>query len=177
LICVNARVSARRLLHQSKQFKIAQRLKVVGFRGARAKDSQLAAATLLGMLAFLLLALFPREALPLLWIAPLLIIEPLAYAIGYPSLVRDIERHGSTSVASIMSGTFFTGIWWELWNYYSLPKWTYTVPYVDFRRIFEMPIIGCLGYPFFGLIIFGYTGMMLMLIRRKRLGNILRAVP
>jgi hypothetical protein len=74
-----------------------------------------------------------------------------------------------------MLGTLFTGVWWELWNYYSLPKWTYTVQYVGFWKVFEMPIVGYLGYPFFGLIIFTYTGIMLTLMTGKRLDDIFRS--
>jgi hypothetical protein len=145
--------------------------------GTGVKDSQLATASLLGLLSFSLLPLFPREAFLLVWIAPLLVIEPMACAIGYPSLLRDVERHDRALIVSIMTGTLFTGLWWELWNYYALPKWTYTIPYVGFWKIFEMPIIGYLGYPFFGLIIFGYTGIMLMLMSRKRLDDIFRRQP
>jgi hypothetical protein len=128
-----------------------------------------------GTLSFSLLALFPKETFPLVWIAPILILEPIAHAIGYPSLLRDVERRNPTLIATIMLGTLFTGIWWELWNYYSLPKWTYTVPYVGFWKVFEMPIVGYLGYPFFGLIIFTYTGIMLMLTTGKRLDDIFRS--
>lgn len=145
--------------------------------GRATKDSRLAAAGLLGMLFFSLLALFPAEAFPLVWIAPLLIIEPMACATGFPSLLRDMESHDRALIASIMIGTLFTGLWWELWNYYSLPKWTYTVPYVGFWKIFEMPVIGYFGYPFFGLVIFSYTGTMLMLISTKRLDEMFRRLP
>lgn len=166
-------------------FKVAQRLSIIGarqttppaMRGRGIKDSQLVAGSLLGMLSFSLLALFPGEAFPLVWIAPLLIIEPMACATGYPSLLRDMERHDRALIVSLLIGTLFTGLWWEFWNYYSLPKWTYTVPYVGFWKIFEMPLIGYLGYPFFGLIIFGYTGIMLTLITGKRLDDIFRHRP
>ena len=119
--------------------KIVQRLSLIGTprpalpamrrsAGRGVKDSQLAAASLLGLLSFSLLALFPRETFSLVWIAPLLIIEPMACTMGYPSLLRDMKRHDGALILSIMIGTLFTGLWWELWNYYSLPKWTYTVP-------------------------------------------------
>ncbi len=136
--------------------------------------SRLAASTLLGAASFALLALFPDKAFPLVWIAPILVIEPITYAIGYPSLLADFEKRDAHLVISIMMGTLLVGIWWEFWNYYSLPKWTYTVPYVGFWKIFEMPLLGYLGYPFFGIIIFGYTAIMLMLIMGKRLDDIFR---
>ena len=156
-------------------FTIVRRFRVAVITHIRVKHSHLAILSLLGTLSFSLLALFPQETFPLVWIAPILILEPIAYAIGYPSLLRDVERRNPTLIATIMLGTLFTGIWWELWNYYSLPKWTYTVPYVGLWKVFEMPVVGYLGYPFFGLIIFTYTGIMLMLMTGRRLDDIFRS--
>ena len=71
-----------------------------------------------------------------------------------------------------MSGTLFTGIWWELWNFYSMPKWIYTIPYVDFCRVFEMPVLGYLGYPFFGLIVYSWSSIFLGGIKRLKIYGI-----
>jgi hypothetical protein len=38
-----------------------------------------------------------------------------------------------------------------MWNFYSYPKWTYRVPFVDFWHIFEMPLLGYGGYLPFSL--------------------------
>ncbi len=40
---------------------------------------------------------------------------------------------------------------WEFWNYWAATKWTYTVPYLGDVKIFEMPILGYLGFPPFAL--------------------------
>jgi len=40
---------------------------------------------------------------------------------------------------------------WELWNYRSLAKWVYTVPFVQRWPIFAMPLLGYTGYLPFGL--------------------------
>jgi len=66
----------------------------------------------------------------------------------------------------------FTGFWWEMWNYYSLPKWAYTIPYVDFWRIFEMPVLGYLGYPFFGLIVFTYTALISSILLKRDMADV-----
>jgi hypothetical protein len=158
-------------------FQLVMRRRAAPAPGARVKRPHLAILSLLGTLSFSLLALFPEQAFPLVWIAPILVFEPIAHAIDCPSLLTDVQRRDPALIVSIMVGTLFTGIWWELWNYYSLPKWTYTVPYVGFWKMFEMPIIGYLGYPFFGLIVFSYTGIMLMLITGERLDEIFRSPP
>jgi hypothetical protein len=42
----------------------------------------------------------------------------------------------------------------EAWNYPASPKWTYDVPYIGFAHVFEMPLLGYLGYPLLALAIF-----------------------
>ena len=43
------------------------------------------------------------------------------------------------------------GWFWEMWNYWAFPKWQYTLPYVNFAHVFEMPLLGYGGYLPFGL--------------------------
>ena len=43
------------------------------------------------------------------------------------------------------------GIFLETWNYHSLAKWVYTVPFVHRFKIFEMPMLGYAGYLPLGL--------------------------
>jgi len=40
---------------------------------------------------------------------------------------------------------------WEFWNYWALTKWTYTVPFFGNVKIFEMPVLGFLGFPPFAV--------------------------
>jgi len=110
-----------------------------------------------GVVAFYLLIRFPEFAFPLVWIAPVLVVEPLLLALRYPCLLSQVERGRWLDPLSIALATTLTGFFWEFWNFYSMPKWVYTVPYVGFWKIFEMPLLGYLGYPFFGLAIYGYT--------------------
>jgi hypothetical protein len=132
-------------------------------------DASLAGSVLLGLGCFSLLPLFPHETFPLVWITPILILEPVAFSIGYPSLIADFQRNGWMRLFSIMAATMITGFFWEMWNYYSLPKWTYTVPYVGFLKVFEMPLLGYFGYPSFGIIIFSYAAIAIKLMRRQNL--------
>jgi hypothetical protein len=38
-----------------------------------------------------------------------------------------------------------------MWNFYSLAKWKYSIPFVHRFEIFEMPVLGYFGYLPFGL--------------------------
>jgi hypothetical protein len=53
----------------------------------------------------------------------------------------------SAALAALLCGFF-----WEMWNYHSLAKWIYSIPYVERIKIFEMPILGYMGYLPFGLL-------------------------
>jgi hypothetical protein len=126
----------------------------------RVPSEYLVLSPVIGLASFVGFWLAPHETFALVWIAPILILEPVAYVAGFPSLLRTLEDGRYLLPISLMSGTLFTGFFWEMWNYYSLPKWVYHVPYVGFWKIFEMPIMGYLGYPFFGLIVFTWTSMV-----------------
>jgi len=133
------------------------------------RRSHLYLSVLIGIAAFCVLPIFPHETFPLVWIAPLLLLEPLAYIADTPSFSRLLENGRCQLAGSIMIAALFTGLWWETWNYYSLPKWVYTIPYVGFWKIFEMPLLGYLGYPFFGLIVFTYAGLISSILLKRNL--------
>jgi len=161
----------------STTFVFYRSLKAAGVR-IGAKKSSIDSASMrwifaAGILGLVLLWLAPRQAFPLVWIAPFLLIEPLLYFASYPSLLEHFSAGRRVLLASVMAATLFTGFWWECWNFYSMPKWAYTVPYVGFWKIFEMPALGYLGYPFFGLIVFSYSVLAIFLFfgERSRLGT------
>ena len=126
----------------------------------RVRPEYLVLSAVLGLASFLGFWLAPHETFALVWIAPILILEPVAYVASFPSLLRTLENGRYLLPISLMSATLFTGLFWEMWNYYSLPKWVYHVPYVGIWKIFEMPVLGYLGYPFFGLIVFSCTSIV-----------------
>ena len=39
----------------------------------------------------------------------------------------------------------------EFWNYWAVTKCTYTVPYLGDVKLFEMPVLGYLGFPPFAV--------------------------
>ncbi len=48
-------------------------------------------------------------------------------------------------------GGLWAGLVWELFNYWARCKWIYTVPGLEDWKLFEMPILGFLGFPVFAL--------------------------
>jgi len=60
------------------------------------------------------------------------------------------------------------GFFWEMWNFYALPKWYYTVPYIGFWKVFEMPLLGYSGYLPFALELFALYQFFLLVTRQKQ---------
>ena len=114
----------------------------------------------IGVLMLVLSLGFPRVFFPLIWGALYLILDPLNALLGRDSLL-DWLRHGDwRPVASLAAGALLTGFFWELWNYFSYPKWVYEIPGVGFLHIFEMPLLGYLGYLPFGLELFALYALL-----------------
>lgn len=104
---------------------------------------------------------WPALCYPLLWIFPLLLFEPIAHALGRPSLLGHLERGGLGPLISVAMGALVCGLFWELWNFYSYPKWIYHVPVLGFAHVFEMPLLGYLGYLPFGASLYAMAHLLL----------------
>ncbi|MDZ7316031.1 MAG: hypothetical protein ONB24_07905 [candidate division KSB1 bacterium] len=108
-------------------------------------------------IGFVMLALVlgaPRYSYPLLWTSLVFILEPLNYRLGARTLLAELERGDWRPVWSLWLGCLTCGFFWEMWNYLSYPKWIYHTPFVQFAHVFEMPLLGYLGYLPFSMELF-----------------------
>lgn len=104
-----------------------------------------------GVCAALPLIVISTWLVPLVWIGLILMLDPLNAVRGQPSIIGDLSRgHWKRLVALLATGAL-CGVLWEFWNYWAMTKWTYTVPYFGNIKIFEMPVLGYLGFPFFAV--------------------------
>ena len=99
-----------------------------------------------GLVMLTLTLLWPKYFYPLIWGAIFLLLEPLNIALGRRSLLHSLEQGDWRPVVSLSVGALICGFFWEMWNYYSYPKWIYHTPGAEFLHIFEMPLLGFLGY-------------------------------
>lgn len=97
------------------------------------------------------IGVWPDYLFALLWISPLLIIVALQVLMGERHGLSDIAIGDWSRVISAAAAALFCGGFWEMWNYWSLAKWQYSVPFVHRFQIFEMPLLGYAGYLPFGL--------------------------
>lgn len=100
-------------------------------------------------LAFL--AVLPDILFPLLWLSPLFVISAARMLAGRSPL--DIEPGDTTlrRVALLAAAALICGFFWEMWNFHSLARWIYAVPFVNRFHVFEMPILGYTDYLPFGI--------------------------
>jgi len=122
-----------------------------------------------GILMFILLMLWPAYFFPFVWLSVFFIFEPINIWLGYRSLSSYLAKGDWRPVKALFVGVIVCGFFWEMWNFYSYPKWIYHVPFVDFARIFEMPMLGYGGYLPFSLELFALYHLVLGLCHRKDL--------
>lgn len=102
-----------------------------------------------GMLALTLI--WPRYCYPLVWTSVFMLLEPINATLGRQTFFEDWERGDWRPVVSLAVGALVCGFFWEMWNMFSFPKWEYDTPGVEFLHVFEMPLLGYLGYLPFAL--------------------------
>ena len=93
------------------------------------------------------LAAHPDLLFPLLWIAPLLVvISTQVLVTGNTPVFRvgpgEWHRICLWGLAALLCGFF-----WEMWNYRSVAKWIYAIPYVNRFHYFRNASIGLCGVP------------------------------
>ena len=94
---------------------------------------------------------WPRFFFPAVWIGPLFLLDPLLERAGIQSLSLAIVSANRTRVFSLLAGGLVCGGLWEFWNYWAAARWIYSTPFFQSWKIFEMPLLGFLGFPPFAL--------------------------
>ncbi len=105
----------------------------------------------LGWIMLILLYLYPNIFFPFIWFSLYFIIEPLNVWLGNRSLPDWTQKGDWRPVIALWLGVLLTAFFWEMWNYYSYPKWVYHVAWGDWFHVFEMPLLGYGGYLPFAL--------------------------
>jgi hypothetical protein len=77
--------------------------------------------------------------------------------LGFAFLLEPVNRHlGEESISrdrliNLLWAGLLCGLLWEFWNFWARAKWIYTVPIMEHTKIFEMPVLGYLGFPAFAV--------------------------
>jgi hypothetical protein len=106
----------------------------------------------IGALMLALSIAWPRAFFPLVWGGVFLLVDPWVYRRAPErSLLGDIERGRPGRILRLLGAGLTVGLLWEAFNVGARGKWIYTVPGFEDAKLFEMPVAGFLGFPFFAL--------------------------
>ncbi|MFW6055057.1 MAG: hypothetical protein ACOC9D_04045 [Thermodesulfobacteriota bacterium] len=114
---------------------------------------RLLAGTALGLACLGLagIGIYPDYLFPLLWVSPLIILVALLTLFGRDHVLSPIKYGDWSGFMTSACAALVCGFFWEMWNFFSLAKWEYSIPFVERFHLFEMPILGYAGYLPFGL--------------------------
>jgi hypothetical protein len=132
------------------------------------QNRHILAYLLIGIAMLALVLLFPLYFYPLLWASVYFLIEPINVRLGNRSLLDFVKTGDWRPVWSLWLGCLACGFFWEMWNYFSFPKWIYHTPHVQFAHIFEMPLLGYSGYLPFSMELFALYNLATFIIERKK---------
>jgi len=121
----------------------------------------------IGIVSLVLPFVLPKYTYGLVWVSMFLLLDPLNYLLGNSSILKELNEKRPKLLFSLMFGTLICGFFWEFWNYWAPVKWYYSVPLVGFFKIFEMPILGFIGYLPFGLSLYAMYHFVLGLFSKK----------
>jgi hypothetical protein len=131
-----------RILHAFDAFK-TKKLKT----GGNLKNS-LRALIAIGA-AFLVLPFFVVSPWmwAFVWTGFFFLLDPINYLNGQRSIISYVKNGKWALPLSLLFAGFICGFLWEFWNYWAVAKWKYIVQIPLFElKIFEMPVMGFLGF-------------------------------
>ena len=118
----------------------------------RVSTRSLNACVIAGLVMMALVVLLPRYFFPLLWVGPVFILDPLIYRRDRVASFLGQATQGSYALfVRLMLAGLACGVLWEFWNYWSGAKWIYAIPFFNYWKVFEMPLVGYLGFMPFAL--------------------------
>lgn len=87
----------------------------------------------------------------IVWIATIFIFDPLVEKGGGHSIFCELRQGKVRTFCRLLVTGLVCGFLWEGWNYWAGLKWVYDVPFVGDLKIFEMPLLGYLGFTVFAV--------------------------
>lgn len=108
---------------------------------------------------FLILAR-PQLFFPLVWLCFIFLLEPLNYWLKNASLLADLAENDWTRIWSWILAGLTAGFFWEFWNFFADSRWEYSLPYLNFWRVFHMPVFGYTGFMPFALEVFAFYQLL-----------------
>ncbi|UCF38245.1 MAG: hypothetical protein JSU96_05180, partial [Acidobacteriota bacterium] len=129
----------------------------------------------IGLLMLIGPFLSPEVFFPFIWMGLVFLLDPILYRSSRSeySILSQAESGSYELVGRLAIAGLLCGILWEFWNFWAGAKWFYTIPYFDFLKVFEMPVVGYLGFMFFALECYLLYQCSILIRERARRWNVL----
>lgn len=138
------------------------------FAGARLRPRPLGPRlardlALVGAVCTALPLAWPQYFFPLVWGATFFLGEAYLVHRRRRGLIATLASGDPRPALQLLAAGFVTGGLWEAWNFHAGAKWIYTVPYFEAFKLFEMPVLGFLGFPPFALECYSFACLLVAL--------------
>ena len=104
----------------------------------------------LGVILFILPFILPQYFFPVIWLSFIFLLEPINYRLGGNDGGLLFRKEWRTILRLSFAG-LVCGLLWEVWNWHTVAHWVYALPYFHYLQIFQMPVLGYLGFLPFAL--------------------------
>lgn len=128
----------------------------------------------LGLTCLVLTLVWPQVFFPLVWLGFFLLLEPINYHLGSACFLQELAEDNWGRFRSWGLAGLSAGFTWELFNFWAGSHWEYHLPYLDFARVFQMPVFGYIGFMPFALEVFVLYSLLGYLYGRYMEGRIAR---
>jgi len=88
------------------------------------------------------------------WLAWPLLLDPVNHRLGRPSVLGDLEAGRRSRALALVATGVACGVVWESFNWVASGRWSYTVPFLGSLKLYEMPVLGFLGFVPFAFAVF-----------------------
>jgi len=164
------------LLEFSALFENVFKEKRIPFPRLKTTKSTLNGWMALGVILLVFCLVLPRLFFPFLWLGFLFLMGPVNFRLKLDSLLADANKRQGNRILSWLLAGLAAGVFWEALNYWAGSHWEYTIPYLNFGRIFQMPLFGYGGFLPFALEVFAIYTFLSFLRRKAQARPILQAV-
>jgi len=113
--------------------------------------SKQVAVLALGTFCLLSPLVWPESFFPLTWVSFAFLLAPWNRRFAERSFLRDLEEGEAAPFCRTLLAGLLCGLVWEAGNHWARQKWVYTVPGFEELKLFEMPLLGFLGFPPFAV--------------------------
>ncbi len=108
-----------------------------------------------------------RFLIAFVWVGYVFLLDPVLGLAGGESLFVRLRSGDASKLVSLFASGLICGLLWEFWNYWAQTKWIYAVPFLQNPKLFEMPLVGFLGFLPFAVEVYAFWNLLAFLLGWK----------